>query len=225
MAISQPHCFVNSMSNVLVAIKSCHKHHARRAAQLATWIPQLDCDFFHLIGNPTPHNGGPVLVDVLSCDVSDAFADIAPKILCACHYSLEHNVEHMFVCDDDTYVVASRLLISDFRKHDYVGWVRPEGDVVNGNVPYMQGSAYWISARAMEQIVLSNEMRPGIIDDGAVGRALYGKVPFVHDARYWPGPVCETWLPPTRNCFISTHKCLPAAMEAVHVAVMRNTTL
>lgn len=206
-----------------VAIKSCHKHSARRAAQLATWIPQLDCDFFFLIDNHTNGNVGPVIADSLACAVSDAFADIAPKVWVACRYGLEQNVDNLFVCDDDTYAVVSRLMKSGFQKHDYVGFVRPYGDVANGNVPYIQGSAYWLTARAMEQIVLSSEMRPGIIDDGAVGRALYGKVPMTHDARYWPGPTCEGHIPLPENDLITTHKCLPGIMEACHkVCTMRN---
>lgn len=199
---------------VAVAIKSCHKFAARRAAQLATWLPQLDCDFFYLIGSPTPAQGGPVIPDSMACDVSDDFSSIAPKIDCACRYAMDENITNLFVCDDDTYVVASRLLKSGFARLDYAGWVRPGGDIANGFVPYMQGSAYWLSARAMEHIIKSGEMHNNIIDDGAVGRALYGKVPFTHDARYQPGPVASLIL--ESNDFISSHKADPITMKRLH---------
>ena len=204
------------MPKVAVAIKSCHKNHVRRTAQLATWIPQLECDFFFLIGNPTPANGGPVISDALSCDVPDAFDSIAPKVYCACKYALETDVRNLLICDDDTYVCASRLLKSGYARYQYVGFVRPYGDIANGHVPYMQGSAFWLGEKAMEHIVTSNEMRPKIIDDGAVGRALCGKVPYVHDARYWPGPGCEK-VPTPQNDLITTHKATSMQiMEALH---------
>src|ERR1700741_38971 len=108
----------------LVAIKSCHKHAERRKACLETWLNQLDwSDFFFLIGEPTKN----ILPDSLMCSVSDAFADIAPKIKCACEYALNENIDFMFVCDDDTYVRPERLLRSQFENHDYVGFMRTSG--------------------------------------------------------------------------------------------------
>ena len=196
---------------ISVAIKSCHKHHARRQAQLDTWLPQLQADYFFIIGNPRL-----VMPDTLSCDVSDRFEDIAPKILCACLSMLDANVDFGFFCDDDTYVRPDRLLGSNFRQHDYVGFVRPYGDTSTGGLPYIQGSAYWLSARAMEHIARAGAtMRPGIIDDGAVGMALDGKVALTHNRLYWPGP--EPFIRPLLdNDIISTHKCLPPMMQQVH---------
>jgi hypothetical protein len=206
---------MSARPKVAVAIKSCHKHAARRAAQLATWLPQLECDYFFLIGSPTPVQGGAVIADSIACDVSDAFDSIAPKIDCACRYAMDENITNLLVCDDDTYIAASRLLKSNFARLDYVGWVRPNGDIANGFVPYMQGSAYWLSARAMERVIRSGEMHNNIIDDGAVGRALYGKVPFTHDDRYWPGPIPDRF-PQANNVIISTHKVAPAIMPDIH---------
>lgn len=199
-----------------VAIKSCQAYASRREAQLATWLPELDADFFWILGNPTPANGGPVIMDSFSCDVSDAFENIAPKILHACHYALNENVEHLFVCDDDTYVQPKRLAESGFWNFDYVGHLRVTGLDYNKNIPYAQGSAYWLSARSMEQIVLRPDiLKNGIIDDGAVGQALIDKVPFTHDWRYEPGPFADR-APLKGNNVITTHKCLPNIMWYVH---------
>ena len=201
---------------VSVAIKSCHKHAARRAAQLATWLPQLDCDFFFILGAPRPATGAPEWTsEILATDAPDTFDSIAPKVECACRYALDSNVANLFLCDDDTYAAARRLLKSGYRKHDYIGFVRPYGDVANGNVPYIQGSAMWLSEAAMTRIVLSGEMRSKIIDDGAIGRALYGKLAYTHDARYWPGPHREK-VPAANNDIITTHKCDAKQMLAVH---------
>jgi hypothetical protein len=206
--------------NISVAIKSCHKNHARRQAQLETWLPELPTDFFFILGEPRL-----VIPDTLSCNVSDRFEDIAPKILCACMSMLDHNTEFGFFCDDDTYVRPDRLLGSGYRKLDYCGWVRTHGDVSTGGLPYIQGSAFWLSARSMEHIVRAGEkvMRPGIIDDGAVGVALDGKVALTHDRRYWPGPDAWQCAPHPDNNIITSHKCDPETMRRMHKPFARKS--
>jgi hypothetical protein len=204
--------FICETMNILVAIKSCHKYVDRRKAQAETWLPHLATDYFFILGKPRL-----VDADSLSCNVSDAFADIAPKIKYACLYALDNKVDFMFVCDDDTYVRPERLLSSGFEKHDYVGHMRTDGLDYNKGIPYAQGSAYWLSARAMEIVAQSPIMGPGIIDDGAVGQALIDKVPFTHDWRYKPGPYPTIEeLPHPENNVISCHKCLPDLMRTAH---------
>lgn len=198
--------------NVKIAIKSCHQHVRRRDAQRATWLRELNEDFFFVVGGESTQEN-----DVLHCNVSDAFSDIAPKVLCACKYALEDNVTHLFVCDDDTYVRPDRLLKSGFRKHDYIGHLRVDNLFYNQGVPYAQGSAYWLSELAMECVVRHGElMRPGVIDDGAVGRCLIDRVAFTHDYRYEPGPNCMDRRPMPDNNVITTHKCLPGQMHYAH---------
>ncbi len=217
------------MSKVAIAIKSCHRYPDRRQAQLATWLPDVEWDYFYLVGNCPPGVRPSVTDDdrrVLQCDVSDEFPNIAPKIWCAARYALESNITHLFVVDDDTYVCSSRLVQAFRPRLDYVGWVRPEGIPWNGiHLPYMQGSAYWLSERAMEHVVQATDvMRPGVIDDGAVGAALANKVPFTHDYRYECGP--EPWRRPMKsNNVITTHKCLPARMHEVHMDWMRSCAI
>lgn len=199
------------MSKIALAIKSCHRYAERRAAQQETWLQTWPHDFYYLIGKPyaTP------VADALHCDVSDAFADIAPKILHACRYALEQNTEHLVVCDDDTYIRPERLLASGFEKFDYFGFLRVSLLDYNKGIPYAQGSCYTLSARAMERIVLAADiMQPGIIDDGAVGQALIGKVPFTHAHLFNPGPEPEPVLP--SNEWISMHKALPPVMRQLH---------
>jgi len=207
---------------VAFAIKSCHKNADRRKAQMETWIPQLNEDFFFIIGNPTPSDGGPVVLDSLACNVSDSFSDIAPKVLFACEYALDSNITNLCVLDDDTYVVPSRMMKSGFEKFDYFGFVR-NYDII----PYMQGSCYWLSERAMERMLMQKDLLvPGVPDDVAVGRTLRGRVPFTHEHRFAIG---ETEPSPERrplptNDIISCHKCHPLFMRAVHEP-WRNTTV
>ncbi len=209
-------------TNFKIAIKSCHKYPERRAAQIATWLKGIDEDFFFLIGSPTPGEGGPVICDSMACAVSDSFQDIAPKVLAACRYALDENTPHLFVCDDDTYVCMQRLRASSFWRGDYIGFMRTDTNPSqNLGIPYAQGSAFWLSARSMEWICRNEHlMRPGIIDDGAVGQCLVDKVPFTHDYRYEPGPNPMNergWRTPMpNNNIISAHKCTPVQMVTAH---------
>lgn len=195
-----------------IAIKSCHKYAAKAQACRETWVQDVRdwADYFFLLGQPTKGNQPG---DALLCEVSDAYADLAPKILCSCQYALNSNIDRMFVCDDDTYVRADRLYMASKQTEDYVGYIRTGGLDWNGNIPYAQGSAYWLSARAMEYIVAAHaEMRPCRVEDGSVGRALIDKVFFTHDYRYYPGPYPDT-RPTVENKLITTHKCSPELMR------------
>ena len=209
------------MPNCVVVIKSCHKHAERRKAVSETWLPGLDwAAHTFLIGNPC--TGAANQQGVWPCPVSDDFKDIAPKIKHAAVLALEGGYDYMFVCDDDTYVRTTRLFAAwknvQIHGQDYVGHMRTDGLGYNQGIPYAQGAAYFLSARAMEYVATSKEMVPGIIDDGAVGRALDGQVPFTHDRRYMPGPVPNLLVNPD---WISVHKCLPNVMQQVHEAVCK----
>lgn len=201
----------------LIAIKSCHKHADRRKAVNETWLPRIDwAETVFLLGQPQS-----VIPDALSCNVSDEFANIAPKILCAARYAAENNIERMFVCDDDTYVCAPRLRAAALGlTAEYVGFLRTSGLFYNKEIPYAQGSAYWLGPNAIDYLANAQALLvPGIIDDGAVGQALIDRVPFTHDYRYTPGP--EPEVPTVKNNVITCHKCLPDVMRRVHKAAQK----
>lgn len=202
-----------------IAIKSCHKYGERRTAQLKTWLRKCDIEFFFILGQPLPNlDALGFHQDTLHCDVSDSFKDIAPKVACACLYALEQNITNLLVCDDDSYIVFDRMMKSGYEKFDYVGHMRTDDIDYNRGVPYAQGHAYWLSAYSMERVAKNRGlMRPGIIDDGAVGQALDGLVPLTHDRRYRPGPVPT--LPFPDSDFVSLHKCDPATIQNVHLGL------
>ena len=205
-----------------IAIKSCHKYSERRQAQLDTWLTKVDIDFFFLVGGAFPDQHA---TDVLWCNASDDLVNIAPKVLYGIEYALEQNVTNLFVCDDDTYVVYQRLMTSCFEMFDYVGHMRTDDISYNRDIPYAQGSAFWLSERAMNIVVERKSiMRDGIIDDGALGQCLISKVPFTHDSRYEPGPYpmnydSGTHEPTATNDIISCHKCSPPYMREIHKRV------
>jgi hypothetical protein len=193
-----------------IAIKSCHKYATRRQAQLDTWLKNVDTDFFFILGGQFPdvHT-----TDVLWCNFSDAFENIAPKVLYGVEYALENNITNLCVCDDDTYIHWPRMLKSGFEKLDYLGFVRSYSDT-----PYMQGSCYWLSEPAMACIANHKhnrqKMKDGVPDDVAVGQCLYGSFPFTHEHRYSVGmPYPElSCIPRHDNNIIACHKMNEQAM-------------
>lgn len=194
-----------------IAIKSCHKYADRRQAQRDTWLKGVDTDFFFVIGDPEPLTESDLLY---LPGRSDAFTDIAPKVLGAVEYALEENVTNLLVCDDDTYVYWARMHHSRSEMFDYSGFIRS-----HGNRPYMQGSCFWLSERSMQQIVKRADlMGAGYPDDAAVGQCLYGEVPFVHEHRYAVGdpyPEPHQW-PSNDNNICACHKMNFMQMHACH---------
>jgi hypothetical protein len=198
--------------NCAIAIKSCHKYAERRQAQLDTWLKSAEADFFFLLGGEPPPSSA---TDVLFIrGASDAFANIAPKVLGAVEYALEQNVRNLVVCDDDTYIHWPRMAKSGFQKFDYLGFVRNYSDT-----PYMQGSCYSLSELAMEAVMRRKyHMKNGVPDDVAMGQCLYGEVPFTHEHRFSigvPYPEAHLW-PRPENDIIASHKMNVASMAQCH---------
>lgn len=203
----------------LVIIKSCHRHGDRRAAVCGTWLRDLKWDRMFAVGNLPPGAGKFHEANTLVFPVSDEFKNIAPKVAAALAWGIKHNFSPFFICDDDTYVVPSRLIAwpsTCGEPADYRGWFRPDGG--HGYpLPYIQGSAFWLSRKAAELVASSPEMVDGVPDDVAVGRALWEKVAFTHDPAFHPGP-----LPELTSERITTHKCLPETMRAIHGALQHS---
>ena len=203
--------FVVSKTNIKIAIKSSHRYADRRQAQYDTWLQELDEDFFFVVGDPKP--SGSDMLYARGC--SDEFANIAPKVLLACQYALSESVTHLLVLDDDTYLRPERALASGFEAFDAVGFVRN-----NGPCPYLQGSCFWLSQRAMEAVVEHSDfMVNGVPDDVAVGRCLTAEgIHLVHEHRFSIGEpyVREDREPRCSNNIIACHKCLPPTMRRVH---------
>jgi hypothetical protein len=200
---------MNPYHKVALAIKSCHKYADRRQAQLDTWLKGVNDYFFFVIGSPQV-----TVPNALMCDSSDEFANIAPKVLGAVEHALEEGVTDLVVADDDTYIYWDRMLRSGFERFDYLGFVRNYG-----SHPYMQGSCYTLSERAMRRIMKNSfYMKNGVPDDVAVGQCLYGEVPFTHEHRFsigMPYPEAHLW-PQKGNNVIACHKMNPQAMRLCH---------
>ncbi len=198
-----------SKTNIKIAIKSSHRYADRRQAQRDTWLQELDEDFFFVVGDPEP--SAPDMLYARGC--SDAFADIAPKVLAACEYALSENVTNLCILDDDTYLRPERLLNSGFEKFDAIGFVRTQL-----GWPYLQGSCFCLSSLAMQAVIKHADlMVNGVPDDVALGHCLYAEgISFTHEHRFVVGDPTPSRVPHANNDVISCHKCLPPSMRRVH---------
>lgn len=200
-----------------ILIKSCQKYAARRKACRETWLKRCEIPYVFVVADPLGRVWKTTETDVLVVEhIDDGFKNIAPKVKHGLEYVLGQGADMVFVCDDDTYVETDRLAAAMPVGQDYVGYLRVEGlGPETLWTPYASGSAYWLSQKAAELVAASPAMMPGIIDDGAVGRVLDGKVHFVHDRRYHVGPVPTEFHP--NNSTITTHKCSPADMQHIYL--------
>lgn len=217
---------------VFFLIKSCRKNRDRRDVCRETWLHELSwADYGFVVGrDATP---GPLTEserlrvdepDVFSFDLKDDFPNIARKLAAALDLVIrdsEKKYTHVFVVDDDTYVLTPRLvdflLDLDRTEEKYVHCFERKyvDEYTTGKVSqhYPQGSAYLLPRFAADRIVRSSEMRDGVPDDVAVGNALSNTdVQYRHSDRFWPGP---TFSEAPRNA-ITLHKCSPDDMRSLH---------
>jgi hypothetical protein len=75
-------------------------------------------------------------------DVPDSYEALPIKVIAMCHHALIHDVDYMFLCDTDTYVVPGRLLESGFEQNHYTGYTTHR--------TWAQGGAgYWLDRTAL----------------------------------------------------------------------------
>ena len=195
-----------------LAIKSCNRHADRRTAQRSTWLPDLEIPFHFFVGLPAhiPNSrlrhrrpqppARPLDADVVQLAVDDSFKNIAPKIRGIAEYALQNNFTRVVIVDDDVFLVPARLARFINANHaDVLAYLRPD---------YPQGSCCVYNVGALEVLATSDELKDGVPDDVAVGRALAGMA-WTHTELFQPGPVPRLILP--SNDFITAHKCLPVA--------------
>ena len=155
--------------NVAFLVKSCQKYKDRRAACRHTWA-HSGLNLIFVVADPA-HKYQTAEADVLVVEgISDAYQDIAQKLAAGLRYAVGEGADYVFVCDDDTYVRTALLLKNIPNGQDYVGYLRVEQLESNHDIPYAHGAGYWLSCRAAQIVGNSRLMRPGIIDDGAVGQ-------------------------------------------------------
>jgi hypothetical protein len=223
---------------ILIAIQACHRLQEWKDAQRDTWMrAQASADVRIFVGRWMPLNfedqvrrarrtGKPYTVptppakqaDEVWLDVEDWFHSLCEKAEAIIRWALEHEYDFMFKCDDDAYVHIPRLLASGFENFDYVG--RAITNNWHGfTAHYAQGGAgCWMSRKAMKAFLEHAEAAAPFLncEDIRTGRALErAGIHLENDDRYEPYLAAQR-APRPDNSLISTHKCRPEVMRAIH---------
>ena len=169
------------MSNLFIAIVSCHNNKKKQQAIRDTWLTNCPVPYSFFIGQPLDAES---VGDVHSLDVPDNDLYLCRKVHAMWQY-ISAKYDYVFKVDDDCYVVMDRLLNPDrYLNHDYIGWYKA---FPSANSHYIHGSSIWFSRKAIEIIASSNELlRDDRAEDVFTAKALEGHVLFEHDYRYPP---------------------------------------
>ena len=64
--------------------------------------------------------------DEVEIDAADDYHSLPHKTRAICSWATTKNVDHIFLCDTDTYVKAVKLLACGYQRYDYTGLIRGE---------------------------------------------------------------------------------------------------
>ena len=177
---------------ILIAVCSDNKHRSQSDSQRATWMKldtrsddQVDYKIFF------GRNGGfEPAPDEVILDVDDRYESITFKTHAIIEYAFEHDYDYVFHTDNDAYVRVDRLLASDFRNYDYVGFgclsnTKPTLPGDEHQLYAHGGPGYWLSRAGMIAVLAQEPIENEGAQDWFVGRACQlGKVPLYADLRY-----------------------------------------
>lgn len=210
---------------ILIAIHGSHSQPEQMQAQRDTWLKDLVgmADYKFFLGHPASD-----AEDVVSLDMADGPIWLTsqrngPRTLVLnrkteglVKYAYEQGYDFVFKCDDDTFAWPHRLLLSEFEKYDYSGFVDRHYAKDIGFYQWAQGgSGYWLSRKAMA-VIVEHGLHLVPAEDFAVGQILArnGIHPH-HDARYVPGTTPHDLSHPSVQ-FLTLHKVSAEWMYRLH---------
>jgi hypothetical protein len=129
------------MSQLLIAIKSCRVDMDKGCHDVirATWGQQFrgralvrffighqNKDYF--MSHPAA-KARMLQSDEVELDTPDDYDSLPYKTRAICRWAMSKNLDHIFLCDNDTYVYPQRLLTCGYDRYDYVGKIsKPLGE-------------------------------------------------------------------------------------------------
>lgn len=153
--------------------------------------------------------------DTISLNIADDYDSLSAKVASFFGYCLqEYEFEHLFKCDDDTYVHLPRLIQMDLAGIDYAGFNFDNRGAASG------GGGYWVSRRAVELVVQSAPSWGNRSDeDIMVGTILRRAGITIHHVEEFPHRMHDGFDPRTAplpwNSRITGHYSTPEQMYAI----------
>jgi hypothetical protein len=127
--------------SLLIAVKSCRADLDRGCHDVirATWgqalrgkatvrffVGHTGSDYF--MGHPKA-DARTLQSDEVVVDAADDYNSLPHKTRGICGWAITKNIDHVFLCDNDTYVNGGKLLTCGYERYDYVGKIdKPLGE-------------------------------------------------------------------------------------------------
>lgn len=212
-------------TQVVIAAVSCRQHAERRNLARHGWMRQLsrrpEVDAFFVIG--TGANGPPALRidDLLLVPCPDDYEALAQKTRLLCDWALAtYRFEHLFKCDDDTFVHVGRLLDAGFPGADYIGdnhGPRTRAEYGNNIHDYAHGGAgYLLTPRAARIVAETMPPEQTGHEDLVVGRLLLKEgIPLRTDNRFRHDYDVAALPKPTNNIITAHRVDTPERLQAI----------
>ena len=163
-----------------IVMFSSPRYKARLAACRETWL-----DDARALGQTVD------VVDSELLGVPDTYDTLPMKTAAACRYALDfYDWDHLFKCDDDTYVSIPRFMAYDLKGREYVGGSR----CYNSGVSYCHGGAGYFLSRRMAEVVAKELAGQTGGEDWWVGYALKNAGVWPHfDGRFIGSGNVDIW--------------------------------
>ena len=201
------------MRDFTIAVMSCGPNKHKRDAIRRTWMTDMPADV-------------PVMFFVGDTDSDDAIRLSCPDDYDHCWLKQMEMIRHLwershvFFCDDDTYVVASRLMACGYDQHRYMGCPCE----IEGGVTMAHGGAgFFLNRTAMKAI---NRISPkhDVFKSTTFSDRIVGKlmkivgIKLFPDFRFNPGKYKDdkgfcNLVPNQSNRYVTTHFVTPQLME------------
>lgn len=202
---------------ILIGICSCQHYHEKQKAVRETWLtkvpPEMEAVFF--VGNGDGE--GAIMEDkTLVLPVRDDYDGLPKKVQAFFQYALaNYEFDHLFKCDDDTYLLSERLYDLLLDAHEFVGsqdWWPSHAD---------GGAGYLLSRRAVETAAQAPCPESGKEDVWITellrnaGFELHPTTQLVQNHHIFPTQ---------NNRIITVHWCRPEIMREIHGSLFENKT-
>lgn len=203
-----------TLPKLLVGICSCLKNSEKREAIRETWMIHtqegIECMFFvggdHLLEGES---------DTIVVTADDSYDFLPAKVIAFFKHALEHfEFDWLFKCDDDTYIVLSRLHSLLKLNAELIG-----NEFLTTRGSPSGGAGYLLSRRIVELIAGDQSLSNRGPEDIIVGEAAvrHGAKSVGTNLLRWTA----TPSPRIDNNLITAHWCSPERMRAVHTAMTK----